>query len=462
MARIGSSRSICVADVAVVGAGLAGLNAAAQLQAAGHTVRLFEAQRSVGGRVKDVEHPGGDRVEMGANWFSPNQPLLANLISRFNLATIATFDDGAHVLSWGKRRRQFSGKLPPLGPLALMDVGRALWRFRRLEVRVGRQPVWGNGELARADCQSFEHWIDRNLVTRDGKTFFRLVSEMVFGAEASLLSLLYAIFYASRSTSLSSLITVTGGHQGLRLRDGPGVLCQELAKSLSSETLCLDHPVAQIEQDADGVVVTSPAGAQRFRSALIAVSPVATRALTFRPALTPERQRLLNAMPMGRVIKVQLTYTRPYWRDHGLSGQVMSDGYPLTYLIDNSSADGGSGVLAGFVCSSRAERFMREQNPERVLADDVAQLLGFSLPLPMSVHIEDWAANPWVGGSYGAYCPPGVMTALGRIHDTQTHPIYFCGAEHAQSHPCQMEGALESSQRSALEIHRQLANQRRS
>ena len=443
-----------IIDVAVIGAGLAGLVAAADLEAAGRSVRLFEAQSAVGGRIKDLDHPGGDRIELGANWFSPGQPLLAELIDRFGLATIATFDAGAHIFHWDGRRRRFGGKLPPLGPLKLLDIGFGLWKFNRLARGIAASDAWGDGNLLRADSQTFEHWIDANLYTRAGKDFFRLISEMVFGAEAALLSLLYVAYYASRSDSLDSLITVTGGHQGFRFRDGPAALCEAVADTLHEGTLVTDRPVAHIDA-RDGALVVDRG--ERFRAVLVAVSPVAARGLHFAPDLPPARKRLINAMPMGRVIKVQLTYRRPFWRDHGLSGQMMSNGYPLTYLIDNSSADSGCGALAGFVCSSRAERFMHEAAPETLIAREVEKLLGIELPEPISVHIEDWAANRWIGGSYGAYCPPGVMTVLGAAREADDHPVYWCGAEYGRSHPCQMEGAIESGQRAARTIHSALS-----
>jgi monoamine oxidase len=444
-------------DVAIVGAGLTGLVAAAELEAAGRSVRVLEAQSTVGGRIKDVNHPGGDQIELGANWFSPNQPLLAELIDRFGLAVMETYDEGTHTLQWDGRRKTFRGKLPPLGPVKLLDIGLGLWKFDRLARSISGSAVWGDPNLRRADSQTFENWIATNLVTRAGRDFFRLISEMVFGAEASLLSLLYVLYYANRSDSLESLITVKAGHQGYRFRDGPSVLCKAIADTLGAGTLLLDHPVTTVEREDGLLSVGTGKGRLRFRTLLVAISPVAARSLRFTPDLTPERKRLINSMPMGRVIKVQLTYRRPFWRDRGLSGQVMSNDYPLTYLIDNSSADEGCGVLAGFVCSSRADQFMREPNKEDLIARSAQKLLGIDLQEPLSVHIEDWAANPWIGGSYGAYCPPGVMTVLGGVRDADEHPIYWSGAEYGRSHPCQMEGAIESGQRAAKRIHEALS-----
>jgi monoamine oxidase len=84
-------------------------------------------------------------------------------------------------------------------------------------------------------------------------------------------------------------------------------------------------------------------------------------------------------------------------------------------------------------------------------------MFGCDFPEPEEVLVEDWAANEWIGGSYGAYFPPGVMTRMGELMREQEPPIYWCGAEYGQAHPCQMEGALESGLRSARSIGAALA-----
>lgn len=441
------------ADVCVIGAGLAGLIAADELLAHGLSVDLFEAQAAVGGRVKDAVRAGNLTVELGANWFSGRQALIAEQIRRFELETVATHDEGRHLFSWDGQTRSFRGVIPPLGPLKLLDISQALARFDRIAARVRSQEPWGSEALARYDHLSFGQWIDAHLYTRAGKEFFRLVSEMVFGVESHLVSFLYVLYYASRSVSLTSLISVAQGHQELRFKHGPARLCDRLAARIGPQSLLLETPVRAVRVGGDGVEVEAARLRGRYRAVLCAVPPPAARQIAFSPSLPPSRGRLLQSLPMGRVVKVQAIYERPFWLALGLSGQAMSNGYPITYTIDNSPADGSRGVLAGFVCSSRAERFLdAAEGPEALAAQAIDHLFGSRFPAPHEVLVEDWAANEWIGGSYGAYFPPGVMTRLGQALREDRPPIYWCGAEYGQVHPCQMEGALESGLRSARAI----------
>src|SRR5918911_1367286 len=84
------------ADVAVVGAGFAGLTAARRIAAAGHSVLVLEARDRVGGRAHNLKLPGGGVSERGATFAGPTQDhILArvvcdNLTVRRRRATAAT------------------------------------------------------------------------------------------------------------------------------------------------------------------------------------------------------------------------------------------------------------------------------------------------------------------------------------------------------------------------------------
>ncbi len=75
--------------IAVVGAGLAGLNAARLLWQAGADVRLYEARPRLGGRILTVGADGapGAGFDLGPSWFWPDmQPEIAALVAELGLA----------------------------------------------------------------------------------------------------------------------------------------------------------------------------------------------------------------------------------------------------------------------------------------------------------------------------------------------------------------------------------------
>jgi monoamine oxidase len=75
-----------VCDVAVLGAGVAGLTAARALVGQGLSVRVHEARDRVGGRLLSVTHAGGS-VDLGASWFWPDEPLVQQLVDELAVRT---------------------------------------------------------------------------------------------------------------------------------------------------------------------------------------------------------------------------------------------------------------------------------------------------------------------------------------------------------------------------------------
>ena len=73
-------------DVAVLGAGIAGLTAARALAGAGVRVRVHEARDRVGGRLLSVTD-NGCTVDLGATWFWPNEALVQELVVELGVST---------------------------------------------------------------------------------------------------------------------------------------------------------------------------------------------------------------------------------------------------------------------------------------------------------------------------------------------------------------------------------------
>src|SRR5688500_13208638 len=97
-AHAGSRRRTRRADVAVVGAGLAGLAAARDLTAAGRSVIVLEARIRVGGRTLNEEIRGGNITEVGGEYAGPTQDRILALARAVGVSTFPTYYTGANVL----------------------------------------------------------------------------------------------------------------------------------------------------------------------------------------------------------------------------------------------------------------------------------------------------------------------------------------------------------------------------
>src|SRR3954447_20813820 len=98
-------------DVAVVGAGFAGLSAASVLQSAGVDIVVLEARDRVGGRAQTIEAHGVP-LDLRPQWIGPTQRRMTALAERFGAATVRTFDDGDRLALYGTTAQRYRGAIP--------------------------------------------------------------------------------------------------------------------------------------------------------------------------------------------------------------------------------------------------------------------------------------------------------------------------------------------------------------
>jgi len=78
-------------DILIVGGGISGLTAAWQLQNAEICVCLIEARDRVGGRILTRKEANCD---MGPSWYWPGQPLVASLLTKFEIPSFEQYAKG--------------------------------------------------------------------------------------------------------------------------------------------------------------------------------------------------------------------------------------------------------------------------------------------------------------------------------------------------------------------------------
>jgi monoamine oxidase len=284
----------------------------------------------------------------------------------------------------------------------------------------------------------------------------RLIRQAVFSAEAGDMSALWVGFYLASAGGLDPLIDTTGGAQQDRVSGGSQRIALALAAELGDRVV-LNSPVTGIDWTDDSVRVSTAGREVRARRAIIAVPPPLAARIRFSPGLPGDRDQLVQRMPMGRVIKVNVAYDEPFWRADGFSGQVTSDRRPFGITFDNTPEDGGPGVLVGFLEGRHADiaaRLAPEERRAQVLAD-LAAYFGPRARNPVAYIERDWAEEEYSRGCYGAFATPGTLTRYGPSLRRPVGPLHWAGTETATRWAGYMDGAVESGHRAAREAARE-------
>jgi monoamine oxidase len=441
-------------DLAVVGAGLAGLAAAREAVAAGSSVLVVEARDRVGGRVLNEDIGAGQVVEVGGEWIGPTQDRLAALARELGVDTFATHGEGENVIEYAGRLRRYSGTIPRINPLVLLDVERAQRRLNRLAREVPLEAPWEAPRAARLDGQTAASWMRRNLATRAGRMLLELGIEAVWAAQPEDLSLLHVLFYIHSAGSLEMLFDTEGGAQQDRFVGGSGLIPARMAERLGGERLSLASPARAIHHGGDGVVVESDGVTVRARRAIVAVAPALASRIAYDPPLPGFRDQLTQRMPLGTVAKCMAIYEEPFWRQEGLSGQGLSDTGPIKLTYDNSPPGGSPGVLLGFLEGRRARELGRVPADQRrtAVVDCFARLFGPRAGKPDAYVERLWAEEEWTRGCYGCHMPTGAWTNYGPALRPPIGQLHWAGAEYAQVWNGYMDGAVRSGEAAAAEV----------
>jgi len=412
-------------------------------------VVVLEARDRVGGRSQAGELHGAP-VDVGGQWVGASHTQLMALAGRQGVRLRPQYDDGERILYMKDRVRRFSGNIPKVNPVALVELELALRGIDRKAQRLPLARPWAMPGAARFDGMTLETWAKRHLRTKAARGLFDAGVRAVFSAEPNALSFLYFLFYCASNDGFETLIGVEDAAQAYLVDGGMHRLAVGLADGLG-DRVRLNAPVARLEQHPDAVELTTPFGGIRARHVVMAVPPTLESGIELGQNWDPRRRHLAMRMPMGSVIKCLVAYDRPFWRDAGLTGEAVSHELPFSPVFDATPADESFGALVGFFDGAPAATWSPKAENERraAVVDSLVKYFGDDAGTPTAYIEKNWIADPWSRGCYVGLMPPGVMTELGDALRRPVGRVHFAGTEIAQAYCGYIEGAIRSGERVA-------------
>jgi monoamine oxidase len=455
------------ADVAIVGAGLAGLTAARNLVKTGHSVVVLEARDRVGGRTLNHRLPDGQAIEAGGEFVGPTQTRVLALAKAVGVGTFKTYNEGENVYIHDGVRSTYAAvpgiPNPPEDPDLFKDSIALLGPADTLGKQVGVKAPWAAKTAAKLDKQTVDQWVRANTKSPLAAPLLDVVNQAIYGKDSTQLSLLFNAFYtaaagdAKNAGAYARLISAAGGAQENRFKGGSQEIALKVAAALGKRVR-LSSPVRSITQTKKGVKVVADGVTVEAKRVIVAVPPVLAREIKFSPALPAAKRTVLARYTPGDMIKVQVIYPTPWWRAKGFSGQWVISNGPAGVTYDNTPASGAPGVILGFVGGRFAKTFRALDATARKQAfvDQVAASFGDEARADSDYFDLDWTAEPYTRGCPTGSFSPGQMSKLGAHIRPPLGRIHWAGTETADFWAGYMDGAVRSGERAAREVGRLL------
>jgi monoamine oxidase len=411
-----------IVDVAIIGAGFAGLSAAHALREGGAIIQVLEAQEQAGGRVKTIQHADGRAYEKGGQFYCTTMTNVCGLVEKYGLT------------------HRDVRKLP--GIVAMLGGKRRLLETDFLEHHFFEAIFAAEPDLP----GSLLDWVLTLGLDDDGIAMIKSGCEEVIGRPIEELS-----YRSVRDL----LIKFDGFDNTMEFAcvEGLGALAGLMARDLG-DAFHANAPVTALDRRNGLFHLTTPSADITARKVIYAAGPAVLRQIDWK---APQDQWLKSHpdhFVAGQMIKIVLRYDSAFWlgSDYGWLGQT--DNPSGLSVMDCSDPMGGRDALAVF-CGGTAAKAMAGLSEDQVLAKVMGILepmLGPKVRTPATVVQTNWTNHPWVGGGYDTWAKPweteDPWAPMRRAHDG----LHFTCAELAAAFPGFIEGATRSGQEVAARV----------
>ncbi len=435
----------------MVGAGISGLAAAAELAKSGIHVAILEARNRIGGRIlTHFDASFGFPIELGAEFIHGLSPEIWKPLQDAEIP-ITEVDGDRWCLNEGRLAKcDFFAQIDEI--LQKMDAHSPDEPFLdflerccpnaandpALERAKRRALAYVKGFHAADPAKVGVHWMVKSAQADeliDGERAFR---------PAHGYSELVEIFRRRAVDAGANLHTETVVE---RVQWKPGH-CEITARSAAGPA----------SWSAEKVLLTLPL-------AVLKAATAETGAVEFTPRLPAEKCGAFNHLEMGQVVRLALRFRHRFWQALPCPGprQTLDD---VSFLFSDNqwfptwwtAMPEKLPIMVAWSPFGRAERLSGQC--EASIIDHALQSLGTLLPIEVSklheeleaVHFHDWLGDPFSRGVY-SYGKVGAHSAIRTLGAPVENTLFFAGeATDTTGHNGTVHGAIASGERAAKEI----------
>ncbi|MFT4054855.1 MAG: NAD(P)/FAD-dependent oxidoreductase [Novosphingobium sp.] len=448
-------------DVVVIGAGLAGLNAALLLAENGCRVTVLEAGKRIGGRVftsTEIEgHPEHGASQIGRSY--------ARVLDRcealgVKLAQGSNIYDNYAISLDGQLIRPGQWENHPLNKT--VGAERGVVPFALGSYYLAKTYPWNTMDgWASPEALANYDVSEADYLRRVGASpaAIDLVARGYGDGDLDAISALTLMQEMGRAkfegngvpTSAKQDRFQQASFLSYRILGGSSRLTDAMADALKGAVLT-GKQVTAIDMTDTGATVTCGDGSSYKADYVVSALPfTALRKVAVTPALTGGQADAVKLMPYSGQNQVWLRVKAPYWEQDGIEGSMWTDG-PVSMLRQSIAPDGSRDSAVAITSGVKGDALDRIPDKERgeYVLSELARMRPSTKGKLEVLGVFSWKLDPLIHGCRHGY-HPGQMKAF-RPTMAQPHARMHFAGEHTRLMEVGMESAMETGERAALEI----------
>ncbi len=444
-------------DVIVIGAGLAGLSAALELQNAGVDVQVVEAQDRVGGRVHSMRQLGSNK-EAGGTYIGAGYARLIGISERLGVELV----DVTPMLEFFREQdlvlgneiiRQAEWPSHASNPFPDRDRELLPWNYHRVltmrECPLKSPDEWLDAKHAVHDI-SMRDWM-LGLGLSEAAIRLGYGINVSYGDDAADISTL--LMFLRAAFSVQQRAAAPSGTLGLTARDGVQRIPEAMAGALTNE-VHFGKAVTAIATGKTETEVRCADGSVYVAADVICALPFSVlKDLRVDPPLAGIQAQAVKELPYQAMTQVYLAHKSEFWKEDGYAASLYTDGVAGMVIAARNGADPDEVTsFTTWAMGPNAHRLdaLPAADAGRHVIAEIEAIRPAAKGQLEFIELKSWGTDPYALGGW-AYFRPGQVNALAAGMGAAHGRIRFCG-EHLGFKSRGMEAAMESAERVAREI----------
>lgn len=439
-----ASTPVIETDVIILGAGIAGITAARELNQQGVQCILLEARDRIGGRIHTVHH-WGTATDLGASWIHKidNNPLV-NLVQEYNIPVLPTHYSHDNDFSMLESATIFDGQGKKMNHARFL---RAVKQIKEFKTHLDQHTPSHDERFSVQDA--LREYTKTHSMNSDSLALLVHINgdtgEYENGANIADTSYKVALNTQSSTSGVDVIFT-----------HGYSQLLSQLTQHLP---IFLNQIVTKVVHDSEGVTVYTQGNRQYKGKYLISTLPLGvlkSNTVQFIPELPKEKKEAIQRIGMGVYNKAYLLFDKVFWNKKSewilfLSKKKNSheDFEVMNYFLRSKRP-----ILVVFTTGDFAQSLEKQDDQHIIdrIMTTLRKTYGPQTPYPTSFLITRWGTDPFAKGSFSYPRIGSSNKDYALLAKPVNNRLFFAGEATSMTDPSTVTGAYLSGIRAAKEV----------